>query len=532
MVELARGNISDRPWGLTLGAISKRGVPCQLTVVADSGGEFQIAFDGDAITAAASPLVADSAIRIALTNHFITPSLTQAIARQLAQQPGLDEVDMICDLAHLNPEQAVRLRRRVIAQRAARTFAIDHGTFVVEDEITLPIRPFAVVDMRGVLYAGMRLLLSEDRLSLDVQELGSTFTLRPDAIDSLPQYGFTPAEKPILDALRTGTTLFEMEAMHRELDPRTVHAVIYALVACDECEATRRMSDPLVQRPLSAARADTDREAFDEMLAKTTLRKAPDDIVRDQTLDPPIRNTPRFADGTMPPPRPTPAPPPRPLVQPRMAPRFAPKSGQFAARLEPERISASESGNEFAANLEPERVEARITNLESATPTEPARPAELPRATKTDLSAEAKAALAQEAFRRGLLLLRENDIERAIQDLTTATELAPNDTDHHAMLAWAQFCGASSRAAVADRVRRTLAHAIQKSPNPELARFYLGRVERMLGRDREALAHFQAVLDQEPRNAEAQAEVRAIEARIASGSAEKPGLATLQKRKK
>jgi hypothetical protein len=52
-------------------------------------------------------------------------------------------------------------------------------------------------------------------------------------------------------------------------------------------------------------------------------------------------------------------------------------------------------------------------------------------------------------------------------------------------------------------------------------RFYLGRVERMLGNDKDALRYFREVLAQAPGHAEAASEVRVIEARMLGG--DKPG---------
>jgi hypothetical protein len=49
-------------------------------------------------------------------------------------------------------------------------------------------------------------------------------------------------------------------------------------------------------------------------------------------------------------------------------------------------------------------------------------------------------------------------------------------------------------------------------------RIYLGRVERMLGHDLEALHHFREVLELDPDHTEAAAEIRVIEARIARGT--------------
>ena len=438
----------------------RRRTRCQLTLVAEDGTRFDIAFDGDAVIAATSPLMADSAMRIALTSHFLPASQTRTAAAMLAQHPEGDEVALMAQLARLDPAQTARLRRRVVGQRAARTFAIDRGHYVLDSEVTLPIEPTAAVDVRGVMYTGIRLYLSEERLSIDVQGLGTRYVLRPDA--TLEHYGFTGAEDEILDALRKGTTLVELETVHRELDPRIVHAVIYALVACDACEATHRGSDPRPQRALSATRPDIEmpRARRDSERAAGTMPPP----VNQRTVAPTSRTPP-----TRPPPMMTPPP------------QAVPEEATFAQASEATAVSR----------------------------------------TKSDQSAQAAAA---EAFRRGMALLRQDQVVRAIEELTTATQLAPNDIDHEAMLAWAQFCAAGNRAAVADKVRKSLSHAIHKSANPELSRFYLGRVERMLGRNREALAHFHEILLATPKHAEALAEVRAIEARLASGTGERPSV--------
>ncbi len=66
MAELARGSVSDRPWGRTLGALGLRALTGQLTLVSD-GRRFQVAFVEGAVVGAASPLASDAAVRVALT---------------------------------------------------------------------------------------------------------------------------------------------------------------------------------------------------------------------------------------------------------------------------------------------------------------------------------------------------------------------------------------------------------------------------------------------------------------------------------
>jgi tetratricopeptide (TPR) repeat protein len=124
---------------------------------------------------------------------------------------------------------------------------------------------------------------------------------------------------------------------------------------------------------------------------------------------------------------------------------------------------------------------------------------------------------AEDAFHRGELALRRDQPQAAVAELERAIQLNPEEADYHALLAWSQFCAAPDKMAVAGATRTALDKAIQRSPRAVAARFYLGRVERMLGRDQDALRHFREVLEQAPNHAEAAGELRVIESRL-SGS--------------
>jgi tetratricopeptide (TPR) repeat protein len=132
-----------------------------------------------------------------------------------------------------------------------------------------------------------------------------------------------------------------------------------------------------------------------------------------------------------------------------------------------------------------------------------------PSGAPADPAAEAKA-----AYRRAELLMRSDRLDKAVVELDRACELAPDDITYRAARAWAKFCAASDKAAVADETRKLLNHAAMHSENPEIPRFWLGRVERILGREREALRHFQAVLELQPGHKDATSEVRILEARF------------------
>jgi len=248
VTELVRGQISDRPWGLTFGQLGLRELTGQLTVHAEDGRDYRVAFQHGAVVGASSPQPVDAASRIAMTSGLLSSSQVATVAKQIAATPEIDEIALLASAARLQPEQIAALRRRVIGQRAARTFSVEAGWFVVDDTITIPVAPDAAVDVRAVVLQGARLNLSEQRLVSELRSLGSHFTLGETALAHATWFGLEAPEMPILDELRTGTTVPEIEARHREIDPRTVQAVIYALVACRECQ----ISEPPVIQPVRA----------------------------------------------------------------------------------------------------------------------------------------------------------------------------------------------------------------------------------------------------------------------------------------
>jgi cytochrome c-type biogenesis protein CcmH/NrfG len=127
-------------------------------------------------------------------------------------------------------------------------------------------------------------------------------------------------------------------------------------------------------------------------------------------------------------------------------------------------------------------------------------------------------AIAAEHYQRGEQALRAEQLSEAVTELARAAELAPYEVDYGALLGWAKFCASFDKPGTAADTRRALERAIHRSPHPELARLYLGRVERMLGRDQLALHHFREVLQLVPDHAEATTEIRVLETRLAKGT--------------
>jgi hypothetical protein len=161
----------------------------------------------------------------------------------------------------------------------------------------------------------------------------------------------------------------------------------------------------------------------------------------------------------------------------------------------------------FGVLSDPERRAEYLAELQGGAA--PARPAG-PLVAGTSVE---RVTAAAEVAQQGMRALRREDLPAAIELLTRATELAPNEIDYTVALAWARFCAAPDKGAIAGEVRRVLERAIFRSRRPVLARFYLGRLERMLGRVREAMHHFREVLELEPGHPDAATELRLLEPR-------------------
>ncbi len=675
MMLLARGSVTDRPWGQTLGALGIKRLTGQLTVVAE-GKEYSIVFDDGAIIGASSPTVADAAIRVALTNHLISKAQVNDLTRRVAAAPERDDIDVIAEATHLSPEHVERLRRKAIAQRAARTFSLESGEFTVHDEVRLPVTPGVAIDVRAVIYLGARLNMTAPAMAEALRTFGDAFILKKEAESTLSLFEFSdPVETTILTELRAGTSLPEIEAAHRDIDPRTAEAMIYALMSVGGCQAqaapaipragtaTISTKQPALRRPTTppAASRPASRESsssFAPPVSRTqsvnplpavgrtptpasTIRREFDDgsatpaamrASRGHTDAPPStgrvstpppmaagtktgstpalasgtqsRQTPRLgtnaptnnpqfgrastsnptidraptdpAVGRAPTPARTTTPPnvgraptlgspaigrsptnnphisrtttlrktkaliaARSILIEQGADHFALLGVPFDApqdvvrttylnlsrQLHPDKLAElgvddtggvasklfAQMGLAFAVLTDANRrVEYMASLLRPDVALPPAAPPPPVARTKTSEELINEAA---EAFKRGEAALRRDEPIEACLAFAKAVELQPNNVDYAGLLGWAQFCAATDKAAAAPKTRQALDKMIQKSDKPVRGRFLLGRVERMLGRDREARYHFEQVIELQANHAEAQSEIRAIDLR-------------------
>jgi hypothetical protein len=254
-----RGTVAHRPWAATLAAIGIGGRSGQLTLRSSNNKFYRIAFSHGIVVGATSPLAADSVSRIALAHHMISPAQAQQIVRTLGKTAA-DDVDRFAEATGLPAAQIQLLKRRVIIQRAGRTFDVEEGEYRVDDRVAIPVLLGVEVDIRAAIYYGVRKNLSQERLTTDLRQLGTRFVLRGDAQADLARFELGDAEQPVLDALREGTSIPELEATHRELDPRMMLAVMVALAACDAIVHVELLSRVPTPQDASLSRTPTHRE--------------------------------------------------------------------------------------------------------------------------------------------------------------------------------------------------------------------------------------------------------------------------------
>ncbi len=463
-MELARGAVGDRVWGCTIASFAMRQLTGELAVGAGSDHVRVVLYNG-AVVAAWSSLVADSAARIGMTLNVVTSTQVVQVSKLISAAPERDEIEVIADALRLAPDLAQRLRRRVIAQRAARTFALDRAPYVLDDQIRMAVVPGGELDMRGVLYLGARNYVPAGRLASDVRLLGGRVAFSPELIDDLGQFGFGPDETPVIDALRDGASVDELVADRADYQRRLVEAVTYALAAW--------MTPQGVDVPIDANPA----------VEPAASGSQPS----------------RGSQPTLPPTRTIPPPVSRTVTP------IPSRAAQTASQL-------------LAQAARSRSTTAPVTGAPATTPptgaagtgaaggTNPATG--MPMTPLQQAKADAEA-----ARKRGDVALKREQHALAVEEFAKCVQLEPRNGVYAALLAWAKFIAAPNRRQVAGETRRALQHAINDTEDstPQL---YLGRVERMLGNQREALRIFREVLEWEPGNRDAISEARVLEQRL------------------
>ncbi len=219
---MIRGNVTDRPWGKTLGTLARRGVTGQLTV-RNHNAKFEIAFHHGLVVAAASSGSAESATALAFRQGLITAGQVSSIPFGAA-----NDWELLARL--LPPQDIVRLQRQAIAACVARSFVFADGELTLDAEITLRVVPQLAMHVGGMIFHGARMFLGEQRLRAGVHALGSRFTTAQGA--DVRCFGLSARDQVIADIVLQGTSASLLDAIGDAEERRTARAAVYAFVSC------------------------------------------------------------------------------------------------------------------------------------------------------------------------------------------------------------------------------------------------------------------------------------------------------------
>lgn len=255
MSVVARGHVSDRPFARSMYWIAAKRFTGDL-ILSQDGQEYRLTWQEGAVIGARSASPADSEGRVALTAGLVTSTQLGEVLRRVSESPGLDQLEVLAEVARLSPEQRLAVKRRAMAHRALRIFALEQASFELDDVPTLPRDPeLPSLSVRWLIYQGLRAHFTEERLAADMAAVhGMGLRVSEQGRAHLGEFGFGLAERRWLGAMigqagARAQTLDEVAAACPDLSRKDVMVMVYALLAVDALEAVG------TQRPEAGAGA-------------------------------------------------------------------------------------------------------------------------------------------------------------------------------------------------------------------------------------------------------------------------------------
>jgi tetratricopeptide (TPR) repeat protein len=144
-------------------------------------------------------------------------------------------------------------------------------------------------------------------------------------------------------------------------------------------------------------------------------------------------------------------------------------------------------------------------------------------ATPKDQETIASVIEAATSFQKAEILLKRGDLVQAEALCRRAAKLDTKQADYHALLAWLEGMKAENQGVVETRsLIGRLGEAIALNASCERAYFYRGLLHKRLKNDAAAIKDFRSAAELNPRNVDAQREVRLHTMRAGSGAPGKP----------
>lgn len=572
MAEVARGHVRDRPFARTVYAVAIKRFTGDM-IMTQGGRWYKVTWQSGTVVAADSPSPADSFGRVALTASLVTSTQLGDALRIAQSDPGRSQLQVLTQVARLSPQQVLTVKRRALALRSARIFALADASFVLDSAPSLARDPeLAPLSARWLIYQGLRTHYDEERLESELTSaLGSRFRLLPTARPALREYGFGADAKGCVDELGSRPmSIDDIVTEFPRMTRKAVMAMVYALLATDSLSVAAAQARPATgaatgaprvapqaisrsyprpvtgpaPRPIPKMRHATERDsgptAIPRPVRRTTSNPLPEAIMaKDGSRK--IR-IPGHRARKPRPPDPAGVERIRGLIASKLklldsgadhfqllgvaqgAPPTAVQQAYFqlTKQVHPDRLQAvgieedPAAAHRLVASIN--QAYAVLSNVKKRAEYEAELGAGGPGAKKR-LDADAQEVMmraieAEKQFQRGEIAARGNQWRAALEAFRKAVELNPQEAEHHALLAWAIWRNAADKEQVLGEVKQGFKRAITMSPRSVAAYLHRGRVAAELQDHALALDCFRKVLSLEPKHDEAQLQVRLIEGRL------------------
>ncbi|MBK9072124.1 MAG: DnaJ domain-containing protein [Myxococcales bacterium] len=543
-----QGDLADRPWGGLLWRLASKAFSGEIAINV-AGKDVRLALHQGLLVGGESPYAADGALRLAAQSQVVSAAQVASLAGKVTGTRA--EADAVGRLAGLSMQDTARLRRRAIAQAAARTFQVEQGALQVDDRTSIDTAESLALDIRTIIMVGARQHFTQERARVEVARFGDVFVLPVSDDTALGPFALSPVEQLVVEALAREATFDQICRRCPQTDPTLVGAVMYALLCGGLLNVTQgapthrqrtaslgnQSSGHSGVRPVPSATPYSGVHPVPRAGTQSGVHRVPS--VTDQgRLYGGGRRMPSQSGG---PDQTSNAAAAEILINEKMA--IVERGGDhyellgldraaqdaaiakayfaLARQLHPDKIAALGIDDETRAA---EKVFAQI-NLAFAVLSDKAKRVEYHEVLKAGGSAamrqkqaelqKATAAMiaAEEAFHRGEHALRSEDFRTALQEFERAIALNDKEGEYLAYKGWCIWVAATDRVAALAKVQPMFEHALKLAPNGASVPFFLGRIARIEGRLDEAMTYFQRVLARQPSHQEAKIEIRAIRAR-------------------
>jgi curved DNA-binding protein CbpA len=572
---LLSGRVAERPFPKVLYALAAREFTGAL-VLEQQGKTWTVWWTNGAIVDADSATPEDALGKVLVAENLIDSAKLSDLLRRSAQNPDKRPLELLVEAGTLEGEQVPRAARLGLIARARRVLALEGADYRCDAQEHTRGEG-GPLDARWLVYRGLRAHYDAARLGRELAPLESyAVKLDPGHEAALGVFGFGDEERYVLAYLAKGYwCLPDLTDACIGLPVTTVHSLVYALLACELLDVKPATTVPrLRKRPREETLNVGPQAAAALGKAPATVRPGvssnpasippppappvPPAIVRPQTGPMTTLNglptmAARAASVAPAPaaapasarPAPAPAPPASPEVREQILRKFrdveaavdhfkmlevAPtatsadiKASYFklAKTFHPDRLASLR-----LEDLRPqvERVFGRISEAFSVIGDDGKRgeykkvlaaggEEAVRRREEEDQAKAMKILGAEEHFRVGEMALRRSQFDVALEEFRLALDGNPEESEHHAMYAWAMWMAAVEKDRALAPVKQVFAKALELNPRCVPAYFYLGHVYNYQQDYPRALAQFQRALELRPHYVDAEREIRLLEMR-------------------